>query len=580
MTARPRREWRPALILVLLSLSVVSAVLLALQVQQAVSEHRRAMVGTLRDDASLAAAEYIRRACMQVGYQGIASDMGRLAAGETANLRIAGPLLERVGGELRLGGIPVEGELEAWLDARLARAVAEGKERERAFTVVHDVRDGEPRSFAFLSEPIHDRKRPGSAILGFALRLSDLPSFLEKPLARTPLIPESLAKGTEPVGNGFLAVTVRDPRGAAVFRSREPFPGGVTVDAPFGDTYEGVLAGYTADVTLDPAAAPLLLAGGLPKSRLPFLLLLLLLSAGVTAAAILQLRRERAFLRLREEFVASVSHELRTPLTQIRMFAETLLLAARARRRRRRGAARSSTGRRGGSRTWSRTCCSSRASRRGGCSVIPRTARGWRRWCARSSSVPPVGGHRGASGLRWTGRDGARAGRRGRGAAGAPEPARQRGEVRAPRAGEVRVGLDASDGVRAARGRGRRPGHPRRGARARLHALRAAGARPRAAVDGAGTRTRGGAGARRAARRPLLDRGRAGAAERGSWSSCRRREGAGARDAHPGGRGQRDLAFGLRNNLEIEGYEVEVALGRPSRPDRGEPASPIWWSST
>jgi signal transduction histidine kinase len=143
-----------------------------------------------------------------------------------------------------------------------------------------------------------------------------------------PLLPESLAKGGEPVGNRFLAISVRDPRGAVVWRSSGGgFAGGISVQAPFGDTYEGVLRGYTTEVTLDAAAAPLLLTGGLPRSRLPFLLLMLLLSAGVTLAAVLQLRRERAFLRLREEFVASVSHELRTPLTQIRMFAETLLLA-------------------------------------------------------------------------------------------------------------------------------------------------------------------------------------------------------------------------------------------------------------
>jgi hypothetical protein len=40
MPARPRREWRPALIVVPLSLSVASAVLLALQVQLAVAGHR------------------------------------------------------------------------------------------------------------------------------------------------------------------------------------------------------------------------------------------------------------------------------------------------------------------------------------------------------------------------------------------------------------------------------------------------------------------------------------------------------------------------------------------------------------
>src|SRR5689334_21467974 len=118
---RARREWRPALIVALLSLSVVSAVLLALQVQQAVSEHRRAMVGTLRDDAALAAAEYVRRACVQVGYQGIASDMGRLAAGNASGLRIAGPLLEREGSSLRLGGMALEGQPLAAIEERMSR---------------------------------------------------------------------------------------------------------------------------------------------------------------------------------------------------------------------------------------------------------------------------------------------------------------------------------------------------------------------------------------------------------------------------------------------------------------------------
>jgi CheY-like chemotaxis protein len=41
---------------------------------------------------------------------------------------------------------------------------------------------------------------------------------------------------------------------------------------------------------------------------------------------LLQLRREQELARLREDFVASVSHELRTPLAQVRMFAETLRL--------------------------------------------------------------------------------------------------------------------------------------------------------------------------------------------------------------------------------------------------------------
>ena len=88
----------------------------------------------------------------------------------------------------------------------------------------------------------------------------------------------------------------------------------------------GSLRGFIADVEIDPSAASDLIIGGLPRSRLPQVLALGGLAAGLLAAAVVQLRRERALERLRAEFVASASHELRTPLTQVRMFAETLRL--------------------------------------------------------------------------------------------------------------------------------------------------------------------------------------------------------------------------------------------------------------
>jgi signal transduction histidine kinase len=66
--------------------------------------------------------------------------------------------------------------------------------------------------------------------------------------------------------------------------------------------------------------------GGLPRSRVPLLLGLLALTAGLLGIAVQQLRREHDLTRLRGDFVASVSHELRTPLAQIRLFSETLLL--------------------------------------------------------------------------------------------------------------------------------------------------------------------------------------------------------------------------------------------------------------
>jgi len=71
-------------------------------------------------------------------------------------------------------------------------------------------------------------------------------------------------------------------------------------------------------------AASHLIIGGLPRSRIPLLLGLMLLTLGVGGAALLQLRRESQLARLQDDFISGVSHEFRTPLTQIRVFAELL----------------------------------------------------------------------------------------------------------------------------------------------------------------------------------------------------------------------------------------------------------------
>src|SRR5207245_8927488 len=93
----------------------------------------------------------------------------------------------------------------------------------------------------------------------------------------------------------------------------------------------------------------------------------------------------------------------------------------------------------------------------------------------------------------------------------------------------------------------------------------APGPGPRLGRRGDRHRPLGGAGAGGAARRPRLGRGRA------QGSRSRRRGGSARRDraARDRGRGDAmtrilvvednpDLAYGLRNNLEIEGYEVDV----------------------
>jgi signal transduction histidine kinase len=56
------------------------------------------------------------------------------------------------------------------------------------------------------------------------------------------------------------------------------------------------------------------------------LVALIVIAAGLLTLALVQLRRQQEFARLRTEFVSGVSHELRTPLAQIRWFAELLHL--------------------------------------------------------------------------------------------------------------------------------------------------------------------------------------------------------------------------------------------------------------
>jgi signal transduction histidine kinase len=60
--------------------------------------------------------------------------------------------------------------------------------------------------------------------------------------------------------------------------------------------------------------------------RLPWLIGLLAVAAGLVAVGLLQLRQEQELTRLRTDFTSSISHELRTPLAQILLSGETIAL--------------------------------------------------------------------------------------------------------------------------------------------------------------------------------------------------------------------------------------------------------------
>ena len=155
--------------------------------------------------------------------------------------------------------------------------------------------------------------------LAFTLPERAVSALIAGIVATDPVLPASLRHGA-PLDSG-TGIRVTSAHGELVnrhFEAASPFRAAVPLDQPYGD--------LTVEISLAEALAPALIIGGLPRSRVPWLVAVLLLTVALTVAAGDQLRRELELSRLRDDFVSSVSHELRTPLAQIRMFAETLRL--------------------------------------------------------------------------------------------------------------------------------------------------------------------------------------------------------------------------------------------------------------
>lgn len=135
---------------------------------------------------------------------------------------------------------------------------------------------------------------------------------------RATLLPPTV-ESSQP-GDSLMQVAVRGSGGVTIFESLAAYP--LTYSAR--DTLEGEYGDLVVEAAIRPDAASLLIVGGLPRSKIPLLLGLMLLTLGVGVASLLQIRREHQLARLRDDFISGVSHEFRTPLTQIRIFAELL----------------------------------------------------------------------------------------------------------------------------------------------------------------------------------------------------------------------------------------------------------------
>ncbi len=331
-----------ALLVGLLVASLLLVAVLAWQAVDAARSHRAVAESLLRDYAQLAADELVRRTVNEVGYYGyypLLNALKQALASPAAALpsrddlvaldprsERALPLaryffqLDPASGRLEVGGGEVtDAEVEGLL-SKLEPPAEDGEGwRPAGYAVRHAEIAGEPHTFAYTG-PEDDPR-----LIGFEVDLDEQRQWFETAFGRGPLLPPSLVTGEDAE---LLVVRVTDAAYREVFRAGKPelYSPVLSVHEPYGDAYAGIFDGLTVHVSLYPSAAAKLVIGGLPRSRLPFLVVLLVVTSGLLLLAIYQLRRARALERLRSDFVSQVSHELRTPLTQVRMFAETLLL--------------------------------------------------------------------------------------------------------------------------------------------------------------------------------------------------------------------------------------------------------------
>ncbi len=132
------------------------------------------------------------------------------------------------------------------------------------------------------------------------------------------LLPATFTKGAR--NRDVVAIRVVDEAGDVVYESVPGVNSPAFTELKLPPEY-GALKLH---VMIRPEQASNLIIGGVPRSKLPFLLGLLALAAMMSVVAVVQIRRETEISGMRADFVSSISHELRTPLAQIKLYLETV----------------------------------------------------------------------------------------------------------------------------------------------------------------------------------------------------------------------------------------------------------------
>jgi signal transduction histidine kinase len=336
---------RTTSLVAILILTVALAAFLAYEAWDAARSHRATAERAIRDYARFAAWEFSVSA-KEVLYSNLgwafsptgpldARDLEKPLPGpkildheKTSHLLCAGDSSRYFfRHDLRDGSFVTSGDtptaaMRTWMVDTLPKSASTYK-TDRMYEVVSGSVNGEPRSFVYQLK--RDRSGKPAVAYGFELCLTQFASSgLKKVMAHYAILPPSLTGGVpnDTVPNDSLfSVKVYDGGGHEIFRTEVQYP--ATYTGWYKQDYFG---GLKSVIALRPTVANSLLIGELPSDRIPLLLSVLALSAGLAAIGVMQLRRESELARLRSDFIASVSHELRTPLAQVRMFAETLLL--------------------------------------------------------------------------------------------------------------------------------------------------------------------------------------------------------------------------------------------------------------
>lgn len=329
---------RSRLIMGLLVLILFLVLGLAWQANRTMRTNRATATNVLQDYARLVADEYARRAMAEVGYYGYYAYMNvlrrRALEASSFPFQVTKPDVDsREERASRLvsylffvdasnavfqtsGKSDNNPGIEEYLNQRASELLQQPLP-ESGFTIDHVSIGGDPHTFVI------SKVDETSRVFGFEVDRFELSSWLRRAFEKDVLLPESLAGGA--ITNEFIYLRFVDDNDRILLESRQDYDPLLLVSKTMKDEYEGIFRAHTISAAIDPVIAGSLVIGGLPRSRLPVLFAVILLTVGLLIAAIRQLQREHALIKIRTNFVSEVSHELRTPLTQIRMFTETLL---------------------------------------------------------------------------------------------------------------------------------------------------------------------------------------------------------------------------------------------------------------